>query len=190
MQEQERILDLQLELETAYLFLQEKTLNVVYEPQYGKVRGPDFAVTFTTRLTFMVEVTRLRKVQTHMNGQETSFPLLERLIDATCSKLGQMLLQRSNVLIVGVDPPLPTLDELQPAMVRFQQRVERDESALLQRYHFRDRADFFHQFQRLSEIFVRDSQRYANESNVLWINPQAKYPLPNRVRSALYRHHG
>ena len=57
----ESILDLRLELETAYLLLQESRLNLVYEPQMSeKVRAPDFAVTFTTSVTFMLEVTRLR----------------------------------------------------------------------------------------------------------------------------------
>jgi hypothetical protein len=51
-------LDLQLELETAYLLLKEKTLSVMYEPDHAKriSRAPDFAVTYTTSLTFMLEV--------------------------------------------------------------------------------------------------------------------------------------
>src|SRR3990172_3264109 len=60
-QDQESLLDLRLELETAHLLLQERPFSLVYEPQLGgKLRGPDYAVTFTTSLTFMVEVTRLR----------------------------------------------------------------------------------------------------------------------------------
>jgi len=63
-QEMESLLDLQLELETAYLLLREPSLSLAYEPQLGgKLRGPDFAVSFTTSLPFMVEVTRLRKGQ-------------------------------------------------------------------------------------------------------------------------------
>src|SRR5918996_1166135 len=50
----ETLYDLQLELETAYLLLQERTLNLAYEPEQSKqVRSPDFAVTYTTSLTFM-----------------------------------------------------------------------------------------------------------------------------------------
>ena len=62
--DQEGLLDLRLELETAYLLLKEQSLSLVYEPeQSGQGRSPDFAVTFTTSLTFMVEVTRLRASQ-------------------------------------------------------------------------------------------------------------------------------
>src|SRR5215208_7801221 len=63
-QDEETLYDLRLELETAYLLLREQTLHIAYEPEQSKqVRSPDFAVTYTTSLTFMVEVTRLRAVQ-------------------------------------------------------------------------------------------------------------------------------
>jgi hypothetical protein len=46
-QDQGSRLDLHLELETAYLLLQERSLSVVYEPEMSKrIRGPDFAVSF------------------------------------------------------------------------------------------------------------------------------------------------
>ncbi|KPV48969.1 hypothetical protein SE17_35215 [Kouleothrix aurantiaca] len=55
------LLDLRLELETAFLLLHERALSLVYEPQQpGGARAPDFAVAFTTSITFMAEVTRLR----------------------------------------------------------------------------------------------------------------------------------
>jgi hypothetical protein len=186
MPDQERLLDLQLELETAYLLLQERSLSVVYEPQLGQVRYPDFAVTFTTSLTFMVEVTRMRS---QVRETPTAPALTERLVDTMCDKLGQLLPQHSNVLLVGVDAPYPTQSEIQAALLRVQQRVERSDSVFLQRHGFRDRADFFHHFQRLSEILIRDSRLQLNESIVTWVNPQAKYPLPGKVRTVLYRSH-
>src|SRR5262245_26917816 len=85
MQEPERLQDLQLELETAYLLLRERSLNLVYEPQLGGVRFPDFEVSFTTSLTFMVEVTRVRTL-----ARTTSLPnMSERIADTMCDKLGQ-----------------------------------------------------------------------------------------------------
>src|SRR5688500_19433111 len=57
-QDRENLRDPQLELETAYLLLRERSLNVEYEsqpPEHG--RNPDFAVSFTTSFIFMVEVT-------------------------------------------------------------------------------------------------------------------------------------
>jgi hypothetical protein len=201
-QDQENLLDLRLELETAYLLLQERRLSVVYEPQQsGHSRRPDFAVTFTTSLTFMVEVTRLRADQksTPVETQEQiqvapasttslTLPLIdERLADTICSKLGQLLPQCSNVLLVGVEALPLTSGDLRATMLRIQQHAEQNDSTFLQRHRFRDRADFFHYYQRLSEILVRGPHLPAAEPLLVWVNPQAKHPLPGKVRTTLYR---
>jgi hypothetical protein len=188
MQDEERLQDLRLELETAYLLLQEKSLSILYEPQYGKVRGPDFEVAFTTSLTFMVEVTRIRTGQPQGQGEPLQLAM-ERLADAMCTKLGQLLPKQSNILIIGVEPPYPKRSDLQAAMLRVQQRAERNESAFLQRYRFRDRAEFFRYYLRLSEMIVRPSHWETDDPAVIWVNAQAKHPLPSKVRTALYRSH-
>jgi hypothetical protein len=181
-QDQENLLDLQLELETAYLLLQERSLSVVYEPELSKrIRSPDFAVNFTTSLTFMLEVTR---VQTDPKNT-----LDARLADTISAKLGQLLPQRSNTLLVGVEIMDLTSSDIRAAMLGLQQRAERNDSTFLQRHGFRDQSDFFRQYQRLSEILVRGPQFEVTRSIVTWINPQAKYPLPSKVRAALYRSH-
>ena len=95
-QDEESLYDLRLELETAFLLFQERGLSLVYEPELAEGgRSPDFAVTFTTSLTFMVEVTRLRGTVSQADE--------ERIADALCTKLGQLLPQRGNVIIVGLD---------------------------------------------------------------------------------------
>ena len=202
-QEIESLLDLRLELETAYLLLQERSLSLVYEPPpSGQLRGPDFAVTFTTSTLFMIEVTRLRMVQDSPRGLAQAqglAPLLhpapirslvgERLADMVCSKLGQLPPQRRNILLVGVEAPCLTQDTLRAAMLHLQQRAERNDATVVQRHRFRDRADFFHHYQRLSELLVRGPELQAGEPVIGWVNPQAKYPLPSKVRTALYRSH-
>jgi len=202
-QEIESLLDLRLELETAYLLLQERSLSLVYEPPpSGQLRGPDFAVTFTTSTLFIVEVTRLRMVQDSPRGLAQAqglAPLLhpapirslvgERLADMVCSKLGQLPPQRRNILLVGVEAPCLTQDTLRAAMLHLQQRAERNDATVVQRHRFRDRADFFHHYQRLSELLVRGPELQAGEPVIGWVNPQAKYPLPSKVRTALYRSH-
>jgi hypothetical protein len=186
-QDEETLYDLRLELETAYLLLQERKLNVVYEPQQSReVRGPDFAVTFTTSLTFMVEVTRLRAAPSPETSP-TAQSEFERLADAVCSKLGQVLPQRHNILIVGVDALSLTQDDLQALMLRVQQRAEKNDTTFWQRYGFRDRPDFFRHYQRLNEILIRGAQLRENEPALVWVNPQAKAPLPSKVRTALHR---
>lgn len=202
--EPESLRDLQLELETAYLLLRERSLSLVYEPQHPELgRSPDFAVTFTTSLVFMVEVTRLQTAHkrtlvyaqaqsgtTPSSDNALTFPPVgEGLADTICSKLGQLLPQRSNILIVGIDPPFPTHSDIHAAMLRVQQRAERNDSTFWKRYRFRDRADFFHHYHQLSEVLVRGSQLQADEPVVVWVNPQAKYPLPTKVRTVLSRSH-
>jgi len=191
----ESLLDLRLELETAYLLLQERSLSLVYEPeQTGHVRGPDFAVSFTTSLTFMVEVTRLRvEIQEPVREAATgnSAPVTSILglhvVDTVCSKLGQLSQQRSNTLMIGVETLAMTQDELRAVMLQAQQRAERNDPAFLQRYRFRDRSDFFRYYQRLSEILVRGTELQIDKPPfIVWANPQAKHPLPTKVRTTLY----
>ena len=176
-QDSESAADLQLELETAFLLLQERKFSLEYEPQFqGQPRRPDFAVTYTTHSTFMLEVTRLR-LQTGMFKPE-------RLADTICGKLGQLLPQRSNVLLIG-SPVRITQGDLHAVMTGLQRRAERGDAALLER--FRDRGDFFGHYCRLSEVLIGGLPRDASGSLITWVNPQAKHPLPSKVRTALYR---
>ncbi|MCI0552591.1 MAG: hypothetical protein L0287_16695 [Anaerolineae bacterium] len=187
-QGKENLRDLQLELETAYLLLREQSLSLEYESQHPELgRSPDFAVTFTTSLVFMVEVTRLRSP-----GPRTPNTTLpgDRFTDMLCSKLGQLLPQRSNLLIVGVETPHLTHSDILASMLRIQQRAEGNDSNVVHKHGFRDRADFFQHYQRLSALLVRGgTPLQAGEPVVIWVNPQAKYPLTARVRTALSRSH-
>lgn len=117
----EGLLDLRLELETPYVLLRERTLSLVYEPEQSRsTRSPDFAVSYTTRLTFMVEVTRLRADPKTITG-EARESTSERLTDAICGKLGQLLPRRSNVLLVGVEAA-ESIPDLRATLLRMQQR--------------------------------------------------------------------
>jgi hypothetical protein len=191
-QDQETLLDLRLELETAYRLLQERTLSLVYEPQLAeKVRSPDFAVTFTTSMTFMLEVTRLRSDQKVMEGQSPGTSAIgDRLADAVCSKLGQLIHQQSNILLVGMDALRLSQEDIRAAILRMQQRAERSDPTFFQRYRFRDRAEFFRHYQRLSEILLRGTDLQKGESFIAWVNSQARVPLPSKVRTAVYRSQG
>ena len=203
-QEAESLRDLQLELETAYLLHRERSLNVAYEPQHPELgRSPDFAVTFTTSLTFMVEVTRLRsstkatssdsneltpESQSRNTQSTTSLPP-DRFMDILCSKLGQLLPQRSNLLLVGMETPQLTEHDVRATMLRIQQRAEVNNATVVLKHGFRDRADFFHHYQRLSTLLVRGIPLQTSLPVVIWENPQAKYSLPAKVRTALSRSH-
>lgn len=192
-QDLEALRDLELELQTPYLLLRERALSVRYEPQHPREgRSPDFAVDFTTSLTFMLEVTRLRSARlgsVSVEGVPMTLPLSDGFSDALCSKLGQLLPQRSNVLVVGAEPAEITQEDLRLGMLRLQQRAERNDPAVIERHGFRDRAAFFQHYQRLSLLLIRDLPLEAAKPPVLWENPQAKHPLPARARAAVSRSH-
>ena len=107
--------------------------------------------------------------------------------DTVCSKLGQLQPKQSNILLVGVDTLHLTQEDVRVAMLRTQQRAERNDPAFFQRYRFRDRADFFRYYQRLSEILLRETDSQKAKSFIAWVNPQARIPLPSKVRTVLYR---
>jgi hypothetical protein len=106
-----------------------------------------------------------------------------------CSKLGQLLPQCSNLLIVGVEAPHLTHRDLHAAMLRVQKRAEGNDATVVRRHGFRDRADFFQHYQRLSALLMRGTPLQAGEPVVVWVNPQAKYPLPTKVRTVLSSSH-
>ena len=174
-EEPESVLDVRLELETAFLLLQERPFSVVYEPPAGGARAPDFAVSFTSHSTFMLEITRLR---------DARGLTLERLGNAVCSKLGQFSAGSGNVLLVGVSS-LTTDDALQTALTELLRRAEQHDPEVLKRSRLRNWGDFFRHVTRLSEVLVRSPQEPGALS--VWTNPQAKHPLPSKVRTALYR---
>jgi hypothetical protein len=196
-QDPESLRDLQLELETAYLLLREKSLSLAYEPQHPELgRSPDFEVAFTTSLVFMVEVTRMRAAppKTSPGAQSQNADLAlplpgDRFTDMLCSKLGQLLPRRSNLLLVGLEAPQLTHHELHSAMLRVQQRAEGNDSAVVHKHGFRDRSHFFHHYQRLSALLVRGTPLQAGEPVLIWVNPQAKYPLPAKICRVLSRSH-
>jgi hypothetical protein len=180
----ESLRDLQLELETAYLLLREPSLSVAYEPQHPREgRSPDFAVTFTTSVTFMVEVTRLRASQSE-TSPDTPLPG-DRFSDMLCGKLGQLLPQRSNLLLVGSEAPPPTLPDITPQCSASAGAMTRPCATIW----VSRRLDFFHHYQRLSGLLVRGIPMQAGDPVVLWVNPQAKVPLPARLRTAITRSH-
>jgi len=85
---QETLLDLRFELETAYERLQEQPFSLAYEPPCGQARCPDFAVTYTTRLTFIELIFRyyLRLSEMLVCGSQLQDKIIE---DALASKINR-----------------------------------------------------------------------------------------------------
>jgi hypothetical protein len=180
------VLDLEAEVATAFRLLQERRFGVTWEPSApGGGRGPDFAVDFTTRLRFYVEVTRPRlgvgaaaPPQPRGGGAvgtEDSVDAAGRLATAICAKLGQLLPGAINVLVLA-GPGVRAADAAR-AMTDLKRRAEHREEAFFARRGFASARGFVAASHRLSAILLPDGG--------LWINPEASRPLPAAVRTAL-----
>ncbi|MFN8473381.1 MAG: hypothetical protein U0822_14420 [Anaerolineae bacterium] len=187
-QGQDSVLDLQAELATAYWLLRERRLTVEYEKcGAGQTRCPDFTTTYTTSFSFHVEVTRMRSSPpTGTNAAPTLEPVdTGRVTDIVCGKLGQMVSSGINMLVIVTElDHLDTLD-LPRIMLQLKQRAEQHDPRILGRHGFRDPADFFRHYLRLSAVAVRDMQ--PERETVLWVNTEAKHPLPNPIRTILQK---
>jgi hypothetical protein len=203
-QTEDSIPNLQAELETAFLLLNEPRFALAYEPYAGsKTRGPDFTVTFRTRISFNLEVTRMQIANQGSSTPERppvpspAGPIERpeqdalasyRLMEIVCGKLGQFLPGMANVLVVAAEV-IPVSDlELGKAMRQMKIMAERNHAQLLERNHFRSPADFFKKYLRMSALILRQTGRKSpGQTALLWKNPQARHPIPDKIWSILQR---
>jgi hypothetical protein len=174
----ESLRDLQLEMDAAYHLLADRRVELAYERYLAeKLRGPDFTVTFKGYVVFNVEVRRLRPpVPAGKFG------------DGICGKLRQMPPNAINVLLVGVDASAPRDLDSSATVKRLIQRAESKQDDFFIQRGFRDARDFLRAFQRLSGLLLRANWYDAPATSPdLWLNPQAKHPLPSDVQKLLQR---
>ena len=174
----EGVRDVLCELETAHALLREPRFELAYEAHaHSQARGPDFSLTYRTHTLCHVEAARLRA---------SAAPAGERLHEVVCSKLGQMLPSAMNVLAIATGTALPSDGELDHALRQLQARAERSDPRVLMRYHFDKRAEFFKCYTRLSAVVLRNGwEAEAPGPAVLWLNKQARRPLPDPMARAL-----
>jgi hypothetical protein len=178
----ESLRDLAFELETAYWLHEEPRLTVAYEQQFpGQARRPDFAVRFTTKFTFSVEVTRIRPAPDDDAERESN-----KVQYVIASKLPQMLPGMINLLVIGADNKLVLNSDLPAVMLQLKKRAEAKDAQLFSRSGARDAADFFRTYHRLSAILLRSTQEQeSSQHSMLWINKEAKYALPANLQTIL-----
>ncbi|MCX6045668.1 MAG: hypothetical protein NT075_11200 [Chloroflexi bacterium] len=178
----ESLRDLAFELTTAYRLLQEPRLNLAYEPHDpDQARRPDFAVTFTTKFTFSVEVTRMQATPTDDPERQSN-----KLQHVIAGKLAQMLPGRLNVLIIGVDENNIHSFDVNAAMLQLKKRADTKDAQLFSRSGSRNAADFFRAYQRLSAILLCSAQVVmGNQPAIVWVNKEARHPLPANLQTIL-----
>jgi hypothetical protein len=199
----EETYNLYCELRTAYLLLQEPKFAVAYEPHgMGQGRSADFAVTFRTRTSFHVEVTRLRASQQEQqlyqresapgeSGVEDQTDFIRRyesrrLVDVVFDKLEQLSPTTPNILWVWSESRVIHELDVGQEMVGLKRRAEQRDADLYSRYGFGKPADLIRYFQRLSAILVQSlHEQGPNRSPLLWQNNDTRHPLPPKVTNLL-----
>jgi hypothetical protein len=171
------LLDLEAEVATAFRLVQERRFGVTWEPlATAGGRSPDFAVDFTTRLRFYVEVTRPRlgfAGAGQPGAQQGSAAV--RLASAVCVKLDQLQPGAINVLVLAGRGVLTA--DVAKAMHDLKRRAAQREEDFFTRRGFPSVRAFVATSHRLSAILPADED--------LWLNPEASRPLPSAVRTAL-----
>lgn len=113
-----------------------------------------------------------------------------RLAGVLALKLGQTVPDRANVLLVGVEGDPPGDEGLAALLDQVRRDVETTDPEALLKRGFRHRGEYLRRLARLSAVFVRRAPGLTDEPVTdvalgVWVNPQARAPLPNDVRRAL-----
>jgi hypothetical protein len=176
--ESESMRDLQLELDTAYHLLLDRRYHLEYEKYLaGKMRGPDFTVTVQDKGAFNIEVKRLRSA-----GE------FRHWADAVCDKLDQMPPSIPNVLLVGTEQAARKSLDAGQAMARLRRLADAGDESVFTSRGLPDAHAFLRASARLSGVLHRS--QWSDEAGgqaSLWLNMQAKHPLPASEHKALPR---
>jgi hypothetical protein len=177
--------DLVAELAAACWLAGERRFAMAYEAySAGKQRGPDFSVTFRTRIPFNVEVTRLRAGGTGPPGEE-AVPRI-KIANTICAKLAQLPPSVINVLVLVTDGAAYEAGDLAGAPAWLAERALRKDDSFFQRRGLLGTRDFHHHYQRLSAVLLRRLVATGELAPLgLWPNPQARHPLPADLATIL-----
>jgi hypothetical protein len=182
----EGLRDLRYELEVAYLLLGQRRFAVEYEKGgVGKQRGPDFCVTFRSRILFNVEVKHIRLSEQERRSEQQEFG---KLAGTACQKIGQLPPGMINLLVFCYDGGVNDGFDVAEAMARLRALAERRDEAFFTRRGFADSRDFLKQYQRLSGALFRGlGEQSGGASGLLWLNSIARHRLPDDLRNILQR---
>jgi hypothetical protein len=165
-------LDLLAELAVAWTLVQDGRFAVEYERAQ-----PDFTATWKTHTTLHAEAKRLRTAESS-NGTS-----LAKWNYAVCDKLRQLPPDGYNLVALVVDDAAAG-DDLAAAMKQLKLHAERKDEA-----YFGKRgltvAEFFARYGRLHAIAVCGIDAPLPRVRALWLNKEARRPLPPDVLRAL-----
>lgn len=178
--------DVLAELAVAALLLRDRRLAVEYEKLgVGKQRAPDLTAIFKTHTPFHVEVTRLRSPGADGAGEREAF--VQKMAMTILGKLGQLQPSGINLLAFVLDEDSAGNHEIQAAIERLQQHAVQKDDAFFARRGLTNSRHFQRQQQRLSGIILCTTLSPTGPRlTTLWLNPQARHPVPAELKRRLH----
>ncbi len=169
--------DVRAELLVARRLLDDRRLELAFEPYGARVGGPDFRVTLRGQPPFNLEVTRLRAA-----------PDAGHVIGQLLAKLRQLPPSVPNAVLVAVDLAALEAIDLAASVRELRARADARDEAFLAGRGFEGSRDFYQRFLRLGGAFLLSESAPAGSRATLWVNPSARIALPERaVRACLER---
>ena len=165
--------DVRAELEVARELLDDRRIELTFEPRGSVGGGPDFAVRFRDHHAFDLEVTRPRRA------------LDEHVVGGTLLvKLRQLPPGVANaVLIVGqTGEGSPT--DIGAAVRAIRARADAKDEPYFTRRAFEGTRQFYDRFLRLGAVVMWDRSG-AGRAATAWRNPSARIPVPERALAAV-----
>jgi hypothetical protein len=166
--------DVRAELAVARSLLDDRRIELGFEPRGATRGGPDFALTYRGHHAFDLEVTRPRH------------PLdREGLGTTLLVKLRQLPPSVANViLIVGHDVTAAPVD-IATAVRAIRARADAKDEAYFVRRGFAGTRQFYERFLRLGAVLVWDGSRDDGPRITLWRNASARIAVPERTMIAV-----
>jgi len=182
--DEQGLTDLLCELGVGCRLLKDKRVTLEYEMYAAaKLRGPDFTATFKGHVVFNVEVTRVRSTLPSPAKAQT------RLIEETCEKLRQLPASAINALVIALSNAPSgglTAAHMTQAMETLRRHAQGKDEPFLRARGLHGSDEYFALAPRLSAAIVAipgaDPLDTPNARLALWVNPQAKHPLPTEAR--------
>jgi hypothetical protein len=173
--EPESLLDLRGELEVAYRLLNDRRLDVAYEPYANvKRRTPDFAVTYRANRVFNVEAARIRVEAQGAEGIDLPRKE-ERLLRILLDKLEQLQPAMANLLAIHTQEALARAIDLGEFMQQVKIRAEKKETTFYAASRYTGPTAFYKDFLHLNGILLWPAEAQ------LWINKQARPGLDEKI---------
>jgi hypothetical protein len=161
--------DVLAELRVASRLVADRRIGLAWEAYGSTEGGPDFTVSYRSRRSFNLEVTRLRRADAAMAH---GGPML--------AKLRQLPPSVPNGLLIVVDDG-PRLDPLMLARSLRARADAKDEAFFIQR-GFKGSREFYDRFLRLGAVIVWSD---TEEAAVVWVNRSARIPVPSAALQAI-----